>query len=611
MRELAERSGQTDSKKDDAYLRVFCETSDKCFKVMASTGYKRRDIFGFLSIVESHQKRMPETLFNLRLFLGDLLIGLENNVAISECTAKVESIRVDVQCSKALCAFVPPDTTNPEDDEGGSKASAKAMVQIVESIAEVKRLTQDLDTLLGTATDAIEVHRLFQSPPTDFQKAIALFVRMDKSKALLDELSLTAYRSFSNRFSCADVAQKKYDECRVSLVASGTKLISAVTGTDDQELARASQYTKAFVSDIHQMNQLVAWSATGYDDTNNLGVATDVANSLKHFRVVEKAKEVMEFEGTLDEFLERVQVTMGENYKHVSTAMYKVHNLGRDVAVAKLVWIFGEGSPADCVWNWIESGTERMKGVAEAVNRRCRLGLEPTTSKLQTAMKEFTHTSTEKKAGLVKTAQGQVEPMLNLAAAVLGDMGLDNAVLKEARQTVDDSTLRTVHWGLHQLSSSAEADHIKQGAMIRKHIVTIMDSYNEAFLKLPEELRNRCQKLAAMGGGDGTAEEPEPVDASAAAPKPATHDGDDNEGTRQGEDGQERDADDADPDLEPLAKRMRRIDPEWKAPAPRRSARVEAQAKAKPKAKSNGQGPQGGGAPRGRGGQRRATRGTA
>ena len=76
----------------------------------------------------------------------------------------------------------------------------------------------------------------------------------------------------------------------------------------------------------------------------------------------------------------------------------------------------------------------------------------------------------------MEDTQSKLEPLLDLTATTFADIGLDSVDLSEARQAVRQSTVLTVTWGLHQLSSQPNADDIKQGVTCRKHVATIMDN---------------------------------------------------------------------------------------------------------------------------------------
>ena len=98
----------------------------------------------------------------------------------------------------------------------------------------------------------------------------------------------------------------------------------------------------------------------------------------------------------------------------------------------------------------------------------------------------------------MEDTQSKLEPLLDLTATTFADIGLDSVDLSEARQAVRQSTVLTVTWGLHQLSSQPNADDIKQGVTCRKHVATIMDNYEECLKDVPEDLVNKCKALLAI-----------------------------------------------------------------------------------------------------------------
>ena len=117
----------------------------------------------------------------------------------------------------------------------------------------------------------------------------------------------------------------------------------------------------------------------------------------------------------------------------------------------------------------------------------------------------------------MEDTQSKLEPLLDLTATTFADIGLDSVDLSEARQAVRQSTVLTVTWGLHQLSSQPNADDIKQGVTCRKHVATIMDNYEEFLKDVPEDLVNKCKALLAIDLEVKNAKAPVPPLADGAA----------------------------------------------------------------------------------------------
>ena len=109
LRELAERSSNTDSPRAETWLSEFEELAKKCYRAISDSGYNRKDINGFKTILMSHGAKIIENLRDMRLFLCDLLDAMREDHDISEAMGKITKVHIESQCAETLCGLKTPE----------------------------------------------------------------------------------------------------------------------------------------------------------------------------------------------------------------------------------------------------------------------------------------------------------------------------------------------------------------------------------------------------------------------------------------------------------------------------------------------------------------------
>ena len=463
---------------------------------MEDTGYPKSDIGSFANLASTYAEKLTSTVLpNMQVNMSDLFSNLEQAMESEEPMARITSSLMDSQCAACLCAFEVP---------SGLDADTKvACDPIKASLDVIKERNASIQKISFMATKAVlivqafEVHEVIR----DTGKVLSLYSELDDGKSVFDATTQKAYLAFSNAFSCATVAREQAEIVRKSLAESCGLLVGAVTSDSMDGLASVRQHSKALASAAHKLRQLAPWLATANADDCNIEFVTSIAHTFQNFRVV--ALDAKEFQGTFDEQVTFIQAAMGHRYREVVVAVQLILSYGRALAIAKFNWALDDaskdsmltGNLAEAAWTWTKSAGAKLDKLKEIAVKGSQDALTSDSAKLEEAAAALLPESPEKIAQDVKERTARIVETLNVAEDAFRDAGLPMHALDSARKVTGTATVKTVHWGLHQLSSASGADHIRTGEPCRKNIKIIMEFYGDILSKLPDDLISRCKEL--------------------------------------------------------------------------------------------------------------------
>ena len=398
LRELAGRSSDIDTARDSQWLSNFTALSVRCCKAVAAANFTLKDTKGFQNVISSHRDVVVLLKTHMCTAVADLLNCLSVQcVDTKETMGKIKALHINQQCALTLCDFKIP--KDEEDDE------KKAMFEeISKSMAIIREFSEAVSNLCNVADSAITIFNIFNSEARDLRKAICVFAVMDAQSHLFDESLVGAYRSFTNAFSVAEVARNKCKEERGFLADIGLKFVYAIVSPEatSKELACIPELSKFFDMTIHRMHQLVSWSATAQDDALNLTMASHLSTLLKYFKIIDKVKAAKQSEGNLDDMVEFMSGSLGEQYLPAVKGLRHIHSMGHDQAIVKLGWIFDDGKLAEQAWQWIVAAHGHVEEFVLTVTKITETSLKPLIEDLLKVVIGFEATSSDKEAKVVK-----------------------------------------------------------------------------------------------------------------------------------------------------------------------------------------------------------------